>query len=804
LSNDMTPMMIQYSKLKAQYKDCVLLFRVGDFYEAFNEDAKYISKALSLVLTHRGDNPMAGIPHHALDVYLKKLVEQGNKVAICDQLEDPKFARGLVKRDVTRVVTPGTLITDNVLTSENNYIAAVYKNVVAMVDISTGDFIVEPSLDAIERYTPKHIIYTGDSSLAYVEGAFKEKVEDWYFDPKNSAQTLKTHFGITDVSFLELSREEIVACAAVLKYLQITQKRVLGNLRTPVKFRNESRMFLDSDTLSNLDIINSRSGDSLYSHINKTVTRMGRRMLRREIVTPLRRAVEIKRRHDLVEALVHRQRELDSLRGILSGIHDVERIIARVAYPAATPSDIVALRESLSRFEMVNGWIESTGIFNDMYLEEVSDLRNLLERAVMSDPTGEVGNGKVIAKGFSQELDEARSMISDVDEYIRRYQEEIRAKLGTKVKVGYSNVFGYYIEISKAYKGKVPPEYTRKQTLVNSERYITPELSEIEEKVLHASEQVKFLETKIFDDICKSIMSEKEKLLKNAYKIAFIDMLSTFARLAIDEDYVRPVFKNFVRLIRSRHPIVEKRVSEFIPNDIEMNDHKRFVILTGPNMSGKSTFIRQIALISIMAQIGSFVPAKEATLKIFDRIFTRIGARDDLSSNRSTFLVEMSEVATILHSATKDSLIILDEVGRGTSTFDGLSIAWAVSEHISQNLKAFTIFATHYNELSELEKLYSGIINLTIKVVESNDKVLFLHKVIPGSADKSYGIEVARIAGVPQEVVKRAYQVADALISTSQIKKGVRFLTSGEVEAIKRKLKKFGKDQMTFFQEKKG
>ncbi len=796
-------MMAQYSKLKAQYKDCVLLFRVGDFYEAFNEDARHISKSLSIVLTHRGDNPMAGIPHHALDVYLKKLVEQGNKVAICDQLEDPKFAHGLVKRDVTRVVTPGTLITDDVLTSENNYIAAVYKNTVAMVDISTGDFIVEPSLDAIERYTPKHIIYAGDFPLSYVDGVFKEKVEDWYFDPKNSDQTLKSHFGITDTSFLELSREESVACSAVLKYLQITQKRVLKNLRTPVKFRNDSRMFLDSDTLSNLDVINSRNGNSLYFHINKTVTRMGKRMLRREIVTPLRRFNEINHRHDLVGSLVNRQRDLDSLRRILSGIHDVERIVARVAYPAATPSDMVALRESLSRFEMINSWIESTGIFDDMALEELTDLKELLDRAITDEPTGEVGNGGVVAKGFSKELDEARLMISNVNDYIKRYQEKVWEKLKTKVKVGYSNIFGYYVEISKAYKGKIPPEYTRKQTLVNSERYVTPELSEIEEKVLHANEQVKLLETRIFNDLCKSIMDEKEKLLRNAYRVAFMDMISSFARLAIDEDYTRPTFENFVKLVGSRHPIVEKRVSEFIPNDIEMNAHKRFVILTGPNMSGKSTFIRQIALISIMAQIGSFVPAKEATLKIFDRVFTRIGARDDISSNRSTFLVEMSEVATILHSATKDSLVILDEVGRGTSTFDGLSIAWAVSEHISQKLRAFTIFATHYNELSELEKLYSGIINLTIKVVESNDKVIFLHKVIPGSADKSYGIEVARIAGIPQEVVKRAYQVADALISTSQIKKGVRFLTTGEVEAIKTKLKKIGKDQMTFFHEKR-
>ena len=801
----MTPMMVQYSKLKEQYKDCVLLFRVGDFYEAFNEDAKYISNALSLVLTHRGDNPMAGIPHHALDVYLKKLVEQGNKVAICDQLEDPKFARGLVKRDVTRVVTPGTLITDNVLTSENNYIAAVYKNVVAMVDISTGDFIVESSLDAIDRYEPKHIIHSGElSSPSFqIDGIFEEKVEDWYFDTKNSVQTLEKHFGITDTSFLELSREEITACAAVLKYLQITQKRVLENLRPPLKFRNDLRMFLDADTLSNLDVINSKSGSSLYSHINKTVTHMGRRMLKREIIAPLRNFEEITRRHELVERLVNDQKSLNSLRGVLSGIHDIERIIARVAYPAATPSDLVALRESLVRFEMVNDWIRTTGIFSDMILEEVIELRKLLQRALMDEPTGEVGNGKVVATGFSQELDEARSMISDVDEYLKRYQEEVRAKLGTKVKIGYSNVFGYYIDISKSYKGDIPQEYTRKQTLVNSERYVTPELSKIEERVLHASEKVQILENKIFNDICENIMSEKEKLLKNAHKVAFMDMISSFARLAIDEDYVRPIFKDFVQLVDSRHPIVEKRVSEFVPNDIEMNEHKRFVILTGPNMSGKSTFIRQLALIAIMAQMGSFVPAKTAILKIFDRVFTRIGARDDISSNRSTFLVEMSEVATILHSATKDSLIVLDEVGRGTSTFDGLSIAWAVSEYISQNLKAFTIFATHYNELSELEKLYSGIVNLTIKVVESNDKVLFLHKVIPGSADKSYGIEVARIAGVPQEVVKRAYQVANALISTSQIKKGVRFLTSGEVEAIKRKLKKIGKDQLTIFQEKK-
>ncbi len=802
MSNDLTPMMVQYTDLKKRYPDSVLLFRVGDFYEAFGMDARYISKALGLILTHRGDNPMAGIPHHALEIYLRKLVEQGNKVAICDQLEDPKYAKGLVKRDVTRVVTPGTLINDDALTTENNYISAIYSTSVALVDISTGDFIIESSLDAVQRYSPKHVLYTKEDPIPNISGIFKEKVEDWYFDSKNSVQTLKDQFKIDDASFLELSQEEFIACAAVLKYLQITQKRILSNIRTPKKFRDDTNMFLDADTLSNLDVI-TKNANSLYSHMNRCVTRMGQRLLKREIITPLRQKDKIEYRLDIVDGFTKKEESLLSLRKILFKIHDVERIVARVAYPAASPSDLVALRESIIGFEGLSSWIDATGIFKELKFEDLVKLKKLLERAIVNEPIGEVGGGKVIAKGFSQELDDARSIIADVDSYIKRYQEEIRSRLNTKAKVGYSNVFGYYIEISKSYKGEIPYEYTRKQTLVNSERYITPELFEIEERVLHAVEKVKSFEVEIFNKICGEILKEKEKLLNNSYEVAFMDMISSFARLALDENYTRPHFDDHVELIDNRHPTVEKRVQEFVSNNFKMNEGKDFVILTGPNMSGKSTFIRQIALTAIMAQIGSLVPAKKAVLKIFDRIFTRIGARDDIMSNRSTFLVEMSEVATILHAATKDSLIILDEVGRGTSTFDGLSIAWAVSEYISQKLKAFTVFATHYNELSELEKIYSGVFNLTIKVVESGGEVLFLHKVISGSADRSYGIEVAKIAGVPEEVVQRSYQVADALASTSQIKKSVRFLTLGEVEAIKKKLKKVGKDQMTFFKEEK-
>ncbi len=798
MQNELTPMMKQYMDLKERYSDSVLLFRVGDFYEAFGEDAKYISKALGLVLTHRGNQPMAGIPHHALNVYLKKLVEQGNKVAICDQLEDPKYAKGLVKRDVTRVVTPGTLIEDDALSEENNYIAAVYEKSVALVDISTGDFVVESSLDAINRYNPKHVIYTREDPIPNFSDTFKEKIEDWYFDRQNSESFLKEHFKVNDISFLELSLNEIVACAAILKYLQNTQKRVLSNLKMPLKFRENARMFLDSDTLSNLDVL-SKGTSSLYRHMNRCVTRMGQRLLKREMIAPLRKREEIEYRHSLVKKLVQSEELLISLRKVLSQIHDVERIMARVAYPAATPSDIVALRESLRAFEKLNLWIDSTGIFKELRLTDLRELREFLEDAIKEEPTGEVGKGGVIAQGFSAELDEARALVSDVDEYLAGYQESIRDKLKTKAKVGYSTVFGFYVEISKSYKGEVPAEYKRKQTLVNSERYVTPELLEIEKKMLHANEVIENLEKELFERVCNEILKKKEEIFSNSQKISFIDMIGSFARIALDENYTLPVFSDHVELVESRHPTVEKHVKEFVPNDLKMNEQRRFVVLTGPNMSGKSTFIRQVALISMMAQMGSFVPAKKAVLKIFDRIFTRIGARDDIASNRSTFLVEMSEVATILHFATRDSLIILDEVGRGTSTFDGLSIAWSVSEYISQKLKAFTIFATHYNELSELEKIYSGIFNLTIKVVESEDSVIFLHKVINGSADKSYGIEVARIAGIPEEVIKRAYQVADALASTSQIKKSVRFLTNGEVEKIKQRLKKVGKGQLTFF-----
>ncbi len=798
MAGNLTPMMKQYMDLKANYPDSVLLFRVGDFYEAFGEDAKYISKALGLVLTHRGNEPMAGIPHHALDVYLKKLVEQGNKVAICDQLEDPKEAKGLVKRDVTRVVTPATMLNDEALDEENSYIAAVYRSSVALVDISTGDFIVEHSLDAVQRYSPRHIIYTGKDPVPFVNWTFKEKVEDWYFDEKNADDVLKRQFLIQDVSFLELSKEEEVACSAVLKYLQITQKRTLKALRKPLKFREKYRMFLDADTVTNLDIL-TKNANSLFAHMNKCVTRMGQRLLKREIVSPLRKRSEVERRLSMVEKLVFSPSNLEILREILSDIKDVERIVSRVAYPAATPSDLVSLRESLLAFKKLKVWMHSNGVFNGMDIEEFSELHDFLERTIKSEPTGEIGGGNIIAQGVSKELDEARLLIENVNLYLQNYQEKVRKVLGTKAKVGYSTVFGYYVEVSRSYKGEIPKEYRRKQTLVNSERYVTPELAEIEKKVLRASEIVKEIEIEVFQRVCDEIMKNKDGLLENARKVAFMDMISAFAKLAINERYSRPIFGDHVELKANRHPTVEKRVKEFVANDLNMSEKKNFVVLTGPNMSGKSTFIRQIALTAVMAQMGSFVPAKNAMLKIFDRIFTRIGAKDDITSNRSTFLVEMSEVATILHAATKDSLIILDEVGRGTSTFDGLSIAWAVSEYISQRLKAFTIFATHYNELSELEKMYDNVFNLTIKVVESGKEVLFLHKVVKGSADKSYGIEVARIAGIPEGVIRRAYQVADVLASTNQIKKSVRFLTNGEMERIKKRLKKVSDDQLTFF-----
>lgn len=794
--------MTQYSNLKSQYPDCVLLFRLGDFYETFDDDARYVSKILGLVLTHRSDHPMAGIPYHALNLYLKKLVENGNKVAICDQLEDPALAKGLVKRDVTRVVTPGTVIEEDVLTEANNYIAAYYKGAMALVDISTGDFIIDASEEAIEKYRPKHVIHSGE--LKDTAEIFMERVEDWYFDSKNAENTLKSQFEVEDLSFLELSKAEKTSASAILKYLQITQKHALSNIKRPVKLRTKDRIFLDALTISNLEMNESRNGISLYTHMNRTVTRMGQRFLKREMLSPLVDTDKIAKRLDFVDFFVSNHQALEIFRDVLSEIHDVERIIARITYSAVLPSDMVALRESIDAFDKINAWIRSSSIFVDYFLDPLDELQVFLKKGIAQDPQGEVGGGGVIAEGFSKELDESRSILYDIDGYMKLYEEKERKRIGNKVKVRYSSVFGYYIEISNGYKGEIPAEYTRKQTLVNSERYTTPELAEMEKKVLHANENVKVFEIQCFENVCDEILAKKDAILENASKIAFMDMISSFAWMALQENYVKPSFGLNVKIKGGRHPIVEKRVSEFVANDLEMDEKGNFIVLTGPNMSGKSTFIRQVALISIMAQMGSFVPAKIAQLKIFDRIFTRIGARDDLSSNKSTFLVEMSEVATILHFATKDSLIILDEVGRGTSTFDGLSIAWSVSEYISQKIKAFTIFATHYNELAELEKVYSNIFNLTIQVLEEKNRVLFLHKVIYGTADKSYGIEVAKIAGFSDEIVNRAYEVAQAISSASHIERGVRFLTSGEVENIKKKIKNLNDDQIGFFEDKGG
>lgn len=792
---DLTPMMAQYSNIKSRYPDCILLFRLGDFYETFDEDAKYVSKSLGLVLTHRADHPMAGIPHHTLNLYLKKLIENGNKVAICEQLEDPSVANGIVKRDVTRIVTPGTVIEDDVLTPANNYIAAYYKGATALADISTGDFFVDSSQDSIEKYAPKHVISVGE--IKEIPGTFVEKLEDWYFDGKNSDEVLRSQFQLEDLSFLELSTNEKIAASAIVKYLQMTQKHSL-NLKRPLKLRKQDRVFLDMITISNLELTES-SAVSLYSHMNKTVTRMGQRILKREILSPLLNKAEIEKRLELVTYLVENRKSLLNLREILSGMEDVERIISRISYSAATAFDLVALRKSLEIFEEIDEWVKINSIFEEFTPDPLHELKDLLKRSLAEAPEGEVGDGKTIARGFCKDLDEARALLYDVDDYVKRYEEKERERMGSKIKVGYNSIFGYYVEISKGYKGEIPKEYVRKQTLVNSERYTTPELNELEKKVLHASEQIKTLEIESFKKICDEVLRFKDVIVSNAAKIAFIDMIEAFAYLAIQEDYVRPTFGTTLRIVAGRHPIVEQRVNEFVANDIEISSKNNFVILTGPNMSGKSTFIRQIALISLMAQIGSFVPAKKAELKLFDRIFTRIGARDDLASNRSTFLVEMSEVATILNFATEDSLIILDEVGRGTSTFDGLSIAWAVSEYISQKVKAFTIFATHYNELAELEKMYSNVSNLTMKVVEKDGKVLFLHKVVYGTADKSYGIEVARIAGIPEEVIKRAYEIANAINSVSHMDKSVRVLTNGEIENVKRRIKNLSENQMSFF-----
>ncbi len=810
-----TPMMKQYLDIKDKYKDSILLFRLGDFYEAFFDDALTVSKILNIVLTKRQDAPMAGIPYHALDNYLKKLVDAGYKVAVCEQMEDPALAKGIVKREVTRVITPGTIIEDELLTTENNYMMSLYeaedgKIACVLTDSSTGEVIIkqmeniEEISDFLQTHKVSQIIcpesfYDKIVNIARVLGIFVDKLDDWYYE--NDIQTIKEAYGLVSIEHFELGEASKPLCATI-KYINYTLNRQ-AKLKVPKTLDESKYMTLDSATVENLSLIPGDKGKNLYDVLNKTNTPMGGRLLKWVILHPLKDRNEVEKRLWYVEAFYEDTLLTGEIREYLNGVYDLERIISRLEYDSAKPRDLISLKTTLEVVEPIREALSTNEKLTQLadMLPDLSQIKVKIENTISEEFEGDLGEGKIIKEGVSKELDEYRELLYHSSEKLKEFEERERAKTGIqKLKVNFNNVFGYYIEIPKGQVKFAPQEYTRIQTLVNAERYTTTELKEFEQKILAAKEKVEILEKTIFKQICDELKGYTQELRKLAEMLSWIDVYSNFAYVSKLYSYSKPeISESEFKVLNGRHPVVERFVDEFVPNDIYMSDELRMYIITGPNMSGKSTYIRQVGLIALMAQIGCFVPAQYAKVPIFDRIFTRMGARDDISTGKSTFLTEMNEVALIISKATKKSLVLLDEVGRGTSTFDGISIAWAMSEYIYNEIKCKTIFATHFTELTELSEGYKGIKNLTVDVKETPDGVLFLHKVIEGVADRSYGIEVAAIAGLPESIIERAKEILNIIVEKSDLEKKVGILKEGQMKKIKATKKSVPEGQMKLF-----
>ena len=803
---ELTPMMQQYMQTKKEYPDCILFYRLGDFYEMFFDDALIASKELEITLTGKNCGleeraPMCGVPYHSVDGYLNRLVSKGYKVAICEQTEDPSTAKGLVKREVVRIVTPGTnLDTQSLDETRNNYIMSVVyiadRFGMSIADITTGDYFVteigdsEKLFDEIFKFMPSELIC---NEAFYMSGMdldlLKEKLgisiyalDSWYFDDAICTQTLKDHFHVSAMEGLGLSDFDsgIIAAGALLKYLLETQKRDLSHMTRLSVYTTGKYMLLDSSTRRNLELCETlrekQKRGSLLWVLDKTKTAMGARALRKFIEQPLIDRTEINRRLDAVDELKNEAISREELREYLSPVYDLERLVCKITYQSANPRDLIAFETSLAMMPHVKCILQDmkSPLLKELYenLDPLEDLCTLVKKAIKEDPPIAMKEGGIIKDGYNEEVDRLRSAKSDGKEWLAKLESDEREKTGIKnLRVRYNKVFGYYLEVTNSYKDLVPDYYTRKQTLANAERYIIPELKELEDTILGAEDRLYALEYQIFSDVRDQIAKEVLRIQTAARIIAKLDAFASLALIAERNHYVRPDIneKGVIDIKDGRHPVVEKMIPNdmFICNDTYLNDKKnRISIITGPNMAGKSTYMRQTALIVLMAQIGSFVPAASANIGIVDRIFTRVGASDDLASGQSTFMVEMTEVANILRNATSKSLLILDEIGRGTSTFDGLSIAWAVIEHISNSklLGAKTLFATHYHELTELEGKIDNVNNYCIAVKEKGDDILFLRKIVKGGADKSYGIQVAHLAGVPESVTNRAKEIVEELV----------------------------------------
>ena len=798
----LTPMMRQFYTFKNEHPDALLLFRCGDFYETYSSDAVEAAKILGITLTRRsnGKNPssaameMAGFPHHALDTYLPKLIRAGKRVAICDQLEDPKLTKTLVKRGITELVTPGVAMSDNVLNyKENNFLAAVFMTKaqcgVAFLDISTGEFLTgEGTFDYVEKllasFQPKEVLHDRQMKAQFEEH-FGNRwctflLDDWMLTEQSSRQKLLKHFGTKSLKGfgVEHLKLGVIAAGAILQYLEMTQHTHLGHITSLRRIEEDRYVRLDKFTIRSLELLQSMQDDgvSLLDVIDRTTTAMGARMLKRWTVFPLMDVASINKRLDVVETFFRKPDFRQTIDDNLHRIGDMERIISKVAVGRVSPREVVQLKLALQAIIPIktaclysdNEEIRSIG----ERLNLCESLRERIEREIQPDPPQLINKGDVIAAGFSPELDELRSISRGGRDYLLRIQEEEAQKTGIQsLKVGYNNVFGYYLEVRNTYKDQVPQEWIRKQTLANAERYITQELKEYEEKIMGADEKILALETRLFTELVTDMAEFIPQIQINANIIARLDCLLSFAKAAEEHRYVRPVVADdcVLQIKAGRHPVIETQLpmgEEYVPNDIELDsEQQQIMIITGPNMAGKSALLRQTALITLMAQMGCFVPAESAHVGLVDKIFTRVGASDNISLGESTFMVEMTEASDILNNVTPRSLVLFDELGRGTSTYDGISIAWAIVEylHEHQGAQARTLFATHYHELNEMEKNFSRIKNYNVSVKELNGKVIFLRKLMRGGSEHSFGIHVAEIAGMPKSIVNRANTILKQL-----------------------------------------
>lgn len=826
---ELTPMMQQYIETKKQYQDCILFYRLGDFYEMFFEDALTASRELEITLTGKNCGqeekaPMCGVPYHAVEGYLNKLVSKGYKVAICEQVEDPKQAKGIVKREVVRIVTPGTNLDTQALDeTKNNYIMCIVyiadRYGLSIADVTTGDYFVtelEESaklLDEIYRFMPSEIICNESYYMSGMDlddlkdrlGITIYSLDSWYFDDAVCRQKLLEHFKVASFAGLGLEDYDcgIISAGALLQYLYETQKNSLAQLTHITAYTTGKYMMLDSSTRRNLELCETlrekQKRGSLLWVLDKTKTAMGARMLRKYVEQPLIEKKEILRRLDAVEELKEQAICREEIREYLSPVYDLERLVTKITYGSANPRDLTAFGSSLTMLPPICCIMEDlrAPLLEEIKeeLDPLEDISALIKEAIAEEPPLAMKEGGIIRDGYSEEVDTLRRAKSEGKDWLAKLESEEREKTGIKnLKIKYNKVFGYYFEVTNSFKDLVPEYFIRKQTLTNAERYTTDRLKELEDIIMGAEDRLYTLEYDLFCDVRDQIAAEVLRIQSTAKAIAGIDVFTSLSTVSMRNNYVKPKIneKGVINIKNGRHPVVEKMIKDslFVANDTYLDNGKnRISVITGPNMAGKSTYMRQTALIVLMAQIGSFVPADEANIGICDRIFTRVGASDDLASGQSTFMVEMTEVANILRNATKNSLLVLDEIGRGTSTFDGLSIAWAVIEHISNPkiLGAKTLFATHYHELTELEGTISGVNNYCIAVKEQGDDIVFLRKIVKGGADKSYGIQVAKLAGVPEPVIARAKELVEELASadiTAQAKEIAQMSASPQHKAV--------------------